>query len=214
MTGAAGSSRSARAATAARAARHPVRLRSAGRRLAAPTLALLAVLATGLGYGASHLGRAAQAAAVAVPTPLDHSTADPPESLSVAELKNFALNALLIPLIDDGAPPAWLDPFTTTALSIAIDCTSASVTIDGRPLVPSTAVPARAFTMRWRMDHCVILNGSTALTGVVELLVFHDGDRYSASVRPIGLHVVSSAGDEVVNERFSATTPLTPTLPP
>ena len=179
-----------------------------------PTLALLAVLATGLGYGASHLGRPAQAAAVALPTRLGHGTADPPDSLSVAEFKNFALNALLIPLIDDSAPPQWLDPFTTTALSIAIDCVGASVSIDGRPLIPSTPVPARAFRMRWHMDHCAILNGGTALTGVVELLVFHDGDRYSASVQPIGLHVLSNVGDEVMVEPFSATTPLTPTISP
>ena len=73
------------------------------------------------------------------------------------------------------------------------------MSVDGRPLVPSAPVPARAFTLRWSMDRCVILNGRTSLTGDVELLVFHDGDRYTASVRPIDLHVLSDAGDEVMS---------------
>ncbi|MEO6746828.1 MAG: hypothetical protein ABIN08_20305, partial [Caldimonas sp.] len=67
---------------------------------------------------------------------------------------------------------------------------------------------------RWNMDHCVLLNGGTSVTGAVELLVFHDGDRYSASVQPVALKVASRAGEEVINEPFSTSTPLTPWLPP
>jgi hypothetical protein len=51
------------------------------------------------------------------------------------------------------------------------------------------------------------------LTGDVELLVFHDGDRYTARVRPIDLHVVSDAGIEVMNRPFSTSTPLAPWTP-
>ena len=186
----------------------------AGRHIAAPTLALLAVLATGVGYGESLLGHPARDGMIAAPALPASPAADPPESVPMAEFKAFALNALLIPLLDDGASPRWVDPFVTTALSLAIACDGARVSVDGLPLVPSAPVPARAFTLRWSMDHCAILNGSTALTGDVELLVFHDGDRYTASVQPIGLHVRSNAGDEVVSRRFSTSTPLTPSTSP
>jgi len=213
MTRDLGSTRPASPAVPAHGSTQPTRPRRAGRRLAMSTLALFTVLATGFGYGASHLVRPARIAEAAVPSLHRLGTADPPESLAVAEFKNYALNALLIPLLDDGAPPRWLDPFTTTVLSMAIDCAGAGVSIDGHPLIPSTPVPARAFTLRWNMDHCVILNGRTSLTGVVELLVFHDGDRYTASVHPIGLRVLSDLGDEAMSEPFAATTPLTPTIP-
>jgi len=85
---------------------------------------------------------------------------------------------------------------------------AARVSIDGRPLVPSAPVPARAFTLRWSMDRCVILNGRTSLTGDVEMMVFHDGDHYTASVQPIDLHVLSDAGDEVMSRPFWTSTPL------
>lgn len=190
-----------------------VRRLPGGRHIAAP-LALLAVLATGVGYGESLLGHAAHDSVIAATALHNSHAADPPESVPVAEFKTFALNALLIPLLDDGASPRWVDPFVTTAVSLAIDCGKVKVSVDGLPLVPTAPVPARAFTLRWSMDHCVILNGGTSLTGDVELLVFHDGDRYSASVQPIGLHVVSNAGDEVMRQRFSTSTPLTPWTSP
>ncbi|MEO6744151.1 MAG: hypothetical protein ABIS28_18300 [Caldimonas sp.] len=191
----------------------PQRRLAHGRHIAAATLATLAALATGVGYGESHRSRIEHIGEVASPTAAALHPVDPPDSLSVAEFKTFALNALLIPLLDDGASPSWLDPFFTTAMSLAIDCEAARVSIDGRPLVPSAPVPARAFTLRWSMDRCVILNGRTSLTGDVELLVFHDGDRYTARLRPIDLHVLSDAGDEVMNRPFSTSTPLAPWTP-
>ncbi len=186
----------------------PSRRLDHGRHIAAATLAALAALATGVGYGESPRNRIEPASAVATPAVAASHPVDPPESLSVAEFKTFALNALLIPLLDDGASPSWLDPFVTTAVSLAIGCEAARVSIDGRPLVPSAPVPARAFTLRWSMDRCVILNGRTSLTGDVEMMVFHDGDHYTASVQPIDLHVLSDAGDEVMSRPFSTSTPL------
>ena len=191
----------------------PPRRMPYGRHIAAATLAALAALATGVGYGESHRNLIEHASGVASPAAADLQPLDLPDSLPVAEFKTFALNALLIPLLDDGASPSWLDPFITTAVSLAIDCEAARVSIDGRPLVPSAPVPARAFTLRWSMDRCVILNGRTSLTGDVELLVFHDGDRYTARVRPIDLHVLSDAGNEVMNRPFSTSTPLAPWTP-
>jgi len=191
----------------------PPRRMAYGRHIAAATLAALAALATGVGYGESDRSRVEHAGGVASPAAALLHPVDPPDSLSVAEFKTFALNALLIPLLDDGASPSWLDPFITTAVSLAIGCEAAKVSIDGRPLVPSAPVPARAFTLRWSMDRCVILNGRTSLTGDVELLVFHDGDRYTARVRPIDLHVLSDAGIEVMNRPFSTSTPLAPWTP-
>jgi hypothetical protein len=191
----------------------PPRRTAYGRHIAATTLAALATLATGVGYGESHRSRIEHVGEVASPAAAALHPVDPPDSLSVAEFKTFALNALLIPLLDDGASPSWLDPFVTTAVSLAIGCEAARVSVDGRPLVPSAPVPARAFTLRWSMDRCVILNGRTSLTGDVEILVFHDGDRYTASVQPIDLHVFSDAGDEVMSRPFSTSTPLAPWTP-
>jgi hypothetical protein len=140
---------------------------------------------------------------------------DLPDNFAIADFKAFALNALLIPLIDDAAPPRWLDPFTTTSTSLAIDCTSASVTVDGKPIVPNAPLPSTAFTLHWRLNRCALLNSAVAtLTGDVELLVFHDGDHYSASVRPGALQVVWPTGSAALNERFAASTPISPWIPP
>ena len=133
---------------------------------------------------------------------------DGPESLTLAEFKGFLLNALLIPLLDDDTPSRWVDPWFVTTSSIALACNGARVSVDGKPLAAGDRVPPIAFTLRWEMDRCSALNEAVWLSGAVELLVFHDGDSYSASVRPEMLRVVSGVGDEVLRKPFSATTPL------
>ncbi|MEP7056805.1 MAG: hypothetical protein ABI809_03410 [Caldimonas sp.] len=134
--------------------------------------------------------------------------ADGPRGLTIAEFKGFLLNALLIPLLDDDTPPRWVDPWFVTTSSIALDCAGARVSVDGKPLVAGARVPPTAFTLRWEMDRCSALNEAVWLSGAVELLVFHDGDSYSASVRPEMLRVVSGVGDEILSVPFSASTSL------
>ena len=158
------------------------------------------------------------AAAVTPPAatpPRSAQVGDLPDNFAIADFKAFALNALLIPLLDDAVPPRWLDPFTTTSTSLAIDCISASVTVDGKPIVPNAPLPSTAFTLHWHLNRCALLNSASAtLTGDVELLVFHDGDHYSASVRPNALQVVWLDGSASLNERFGASTPISPSMPP
>jgi hypothetical protein len=160
--------------------------------------------------------RSAAAAPPTTAAPLGSAqVGDLPDNPAIADFKAFALNALLIPLLDDAVPPRWLDPFTTTSTSLAIDCIGATVTVDGKPIVPNTPVPSKAFTLRWRLNGCALLNSAVAtLTGDVELLVFHDGDHYSASVRPDALQVVWLNGSASLNERFAASTPISPWMPP
>ena len=158
---------------------------------------------------------AAAAPPMAAALPRAAPVGDLPDNFAIADFKAFALNALLIPLLDDAVPPRWLDPFTTTSTSLAIDCISASVTVDGKPIVPYTPLPSTAFTLRWHLNGCALLNSAVAtLTGDVELLVFHDGDHYSASVRPDALQVVWQTGSASLNERFAASTPISPSMPP
>ena len=158
---------------------------------------------------------AAAAPSTAATLPRPAQVGDLPDNFAIADFKAFALNALLIPLLDDAVPPRWLDPFTTTSTSLAIDCISASVTVDGKPIVPNAPLPSTAFTLHWHLNRCALLNSASAtLTGDVELLVFHDGDHYSASVRPNALQVVWLDGSASLNERFGASTPISPSMPP
>ena len=133
---------------------------------------------------------------------------DQTDEFVAADFRTFALNALLIPLLDESAPSRWLDPEIVTASSISINCVDAKASVDGRPLVPDSPVPAAAFTLRWEMNECAILNAAMRLKGTVELVVFHDGDSYSASVRPQALHLISGTVAELLSQPFAARTPL------
>ena len=194
-------------------ARDPLRRGGIGRKAALGAAALLIVALVSV--KAFHAARSmtAPAASEARLVHADHPT-DGPESLSIAEFKAFALNALLIPLLDDSTPLRWLDPFVTTITSLAINCVGATVSIDGQPIVPDALVPARAFTLRWHLNQCALLNGHISASGDIEMLVFHDGDQYSASVHPEGLTVISSDGRETLTRSFAASTPLSPWTPP
>jgi len=92
--------------------------------------------------------------------------------------KAFALSALLIPVLDDDVPSRWIEPFAL------MSCISSALTIDGKPVVPGARVPATSFSMRWSMNRCTALGEAFVMSGIVDLLVFHDGDSYSAVVSP------------------------------
>jgi hypothetical protein len=117
------------------------------------------------------------------PIPLQH-----PESADVSMFKVFALSALLIPVLDDDVPSRWTEPFAL------MSCISSALTIDGKPVVRGARVPATSFSMRWSMNRCTALGEAFVMSGTVDLLVFHDGDSYSAVVQPTNLRLESSSG--------------------
>ena len=116
--------------------------------------------------------------------------------------KAFALSALLIPVLDDDVPSRWTEPLAL------MSCISSTLTIDGKPVVPGARVPATSFSMRWSMNRCTALGEAFVMSGIVDLLLFHDGDSYSAVVQPINLRLDSSSGSAVLTQAFAARTPL------
>lgn len=127
-----------------------------------------------------------------------------PDAPMPIDLYRFALNALLVPLMDDADPPRW------TEATIDFNCgPGTSVTVDGAPLVAGKVIPAKAFTVRWDMDHCAPMGPeSVALSGRVELVVFHEDAGLSAMVMPDRLRVDSHMGRAWLHGPFTAETSL------
>ena len=148
-------------------------------------------------------------AVIASHTPVAMPVADDvmPDAPMPVDLYRFALNALLVPLIDDAVPPRWTD--------IAMDyfCDpGTTVMIDGKPMVPGELVPAKAFKVRWDMSRCAPLGPqSVALSGGVELVVFHEDVGLSAMVIPDRLQVDSHLGRVALRGPFAAETSLVTT---
>jgi hypothetical protein len=113
-----------------------------------------------------------------------------PAAPNSVELERFALNALLVPLLDDDWPPRWTD------VAVEHFCgPDTRVTIDGLPLRPGAPMPATAFTVRWQMERCMPMGFETPeLSGEVELHVSHADGGLSALVLPQGLAVATPAG--------------------
>ena len=127
-----------------------------------------------------------------------------PDAPMPIDLYRFALNALLVPLIDDAVPPRWTD------VAIDFNCgPGTSVTVDAAPLVAGRLIPSKAFTVRWDMDHCTPLGPElVALSGRVELVVSHVDSGLSAMVFPDRLRVDSHMGRAWLHGPFSAVTSL------
>ena len=115
-----------------------------------------------------------------------------------ADFKAFALNALLVPLLDDDLPSRWADP------SLSVECEHALVTVDGALPDVGAPVPREAFTLRWQMERCNLLDGYFELSGEVEVRVEPTAAGYTAVVHPVGLHVISTEGVEVLGQSFTA----------
>ncbi|MES2959685.1 MAG: hypothetical protein V4792_15955 [Pseudomonadota bacterium] len=122
---------------------------------------------------------------------------DESENPRVKDFKTFALNALLLPLLDDDVPARWADP------SFSLDCDDARVKVDGKRLDIGSPVPD-AFTVRWHMEACTSMGQGIELSGDVELRVESNPDGYAASVHPKGLLVRTTEGVHAVNEPFVA----------
>jgi hypothetical protein len=149
--------------------------------------------------------RTAHAAAVdataAVDSGIGDGDAPPGPDTSLHGLRRYALNAFLVPLLDDASPSRWRDPAWT------MNCAGASaVFIDGRPLVPGERIPPRSFSLRWHMIDCRPLSDTEAFDGEVQLDVFHEEDGYSAVVHP-HLVVRTLRTTERWSQAFAATTP-------
>ena len=172
--------------------------------LAALALLLGLALAT---IGSNHLSNTppvAKLAVIASHTPVAIPVADDvmPDAPMPIDLYRFALNALLVPLIDDAVPPRWTD----IAMDFFCD-PGTTVMIDGKPMVPGDLVPAKAFKVRWDMSRCTPLGPqSVELSGGVELVVFHEDTGLSAMVIPDRLRVDSHLGRVVLRGPFAAQT--------
>ncbi len=107
-----------------------------------------------------------------------------------------ALNALLVPLLDDDWPPRWADP------SQSFDCDAGQVTVDSAAVDVGAPVQQGKFTVRWHMQRCVPFDNHLELSGDIELQVESSDHDFSAFVHPVGLRVLSMYGEEVLNESF------------
>ena len=128
-----------------------------------------------------------------IATPLRHGP-----TRASADFKAFALNALLVPLLDDELPSRWADP------SLSVDCEHARVTVDGALPDVGAPVPRDAFTLRWQMERCNPLDGYFELSGEVEIRVEPAAGGYIAVVHPTSLQVISTEGTDILSESFTA----------
>lgn len=175
----------------ARIARHKLVIRGA-----VAATALLGI-ATGLYAARGAMVTAGVAApAYGMRPALEAGAADP----ITGPFSRFALNALLVPLLDDNDPPQWTD------VALHHFCGPATrVEINGQPLVPGTAVPATAFTVRWHIDQCWPLDyGAFELSGHVDLLVFHEDTGLSAVVSAQRLRISTAKGSGQMSAPFAA----------
>jgi hypothetical protein len=94
-----------------------------------------------------------------------HAAPDP-----AAAVGRFAVNVLVLPLLDDAEPPR----FSTFALPL-ICAEEADVGIDGYPLVDGAEVPAGSFVVHWRFaGTCPFGVDGPQLSGAADVLVLRD----------------------------------------
>jgi hypothetical protein len=117
-----------------------------------------------------------------------------------AQFRRFALNALMVPLLDDAEPPRWTDA------ALDLQCgPSTRVDIDGQPMVPGAPIPTTGFTVRWTIDRCWPLDyAAFELSGIVELQVTIEKDALEAIVDAHRLRVASAKGSITPRAAFSA----------
>lgn len=137
--------------------------------------------------------------------PVDDTVQDAkPDAPLPVDLYRFALNAFLVPLLDDAAPPRWTD----VAMEFACG-PGTTVMVDGEPMVAGQPIPVKAFTVRWMMDRCSPMGReSVELTGGVELVVDRKGAGLSAVVKPDNLRIDGHMGRAWLRGPFTAETAL------
>ena len=128
----------------------------------------------------------------------DHGAAS--DAPMPVDLHKFALNAFLVPLLDDAVPPRWTD----AAVEFTCDL-GTSIWVDGQPMVPGNPIPAHDFVVSWAMDKCSPFGrNSVELTGGVVLMVPHTAAGFSAVVKPDQLKVDSPMGRAWLRGPFAA----------
>ncbi len=188
-----------------RRAAPPGRARRAARRAGLTTIACLLGIACATvdwralsGHGAAARVPAIAAVAAVVDAPARALPVDGPTPI---DLYRFALNALLVPLLDDSDPLRWTDA------AIDLDCgPRTQVLVDGAPLVPGAPVPAADFAIRWLIDWCRPLGvASVELSGLVDLRVSREDAGLRALVTADRLVVSSAMGSTRLRSVFVAT---------
>ena len=151
-----------------------------------------ALFAARAGLGESPVTDPAPALHAVPSTSLDHPI--------TGQFQRHALNALLVPLLDDAEPPRWTD------VALRYSCGPATrVEIDGQPLVPGAAVPAVRFTVRWHIDQCWPLGyAAMELSGNVDLRVHPEAAGLSAVVNARHLRIATAKGSGSVGAPFAA----------
>lgn len=170
----------------------------------------VAAVLLGLGFAAVYptdLPKAPPVSTVALMSlhPVDDTVQDArPDAPMPVDLYSFALNAFLVPLLDDSAPPRWTD----VAMEFACG-PGTTVMVDGDRMVPGKPIPVKAFTVRWMMDNCSPMGReSVELSGGVELVVVRKEAGLSAVVKPDHLRIDSHMGRAWLRGPFTAETAL------
>jgi hypothetical protein len=134
-----------------------------------------------------------------ITAPLDHDVAVDIER----DAQRFALNALVVPMLDADDPLHWQDP------SLAMACGAGTrMLVDGLPLEPRAAAANSAFTLEWSMDGCLPFGlGGPEMSGRADLVVFRNDDGLSAIVQMTDLQVKHRGQAIVMNTTFVARTP-------
>jgi len=108
----------------------------------------------------------------------------------IENFQRFALNALVLPLIDDTEPPRW----TRSGMHWICDGRG-RVVVDGKPVAEGELVPAKPFTVRWDLHRCPPFNGGELLAdGALELHVTPDGSNLRAYIASSSLSLETPAG--------------------
>ncbi len=138
------------------------------------------------------------------PAALEASPAEIDVPAPARQLQQFALNALLAPLMDDDLPARWTD------VAVRHFCgPETRIEVDGQPMQPGAPVPSRAFTLRWHIDACWPFDAATPeLSGDVELLVFREDDGLGAVVQARGLRLAGPTSTATLPRMFAASLAL------
>lgn len=114
------------------------------------------------------------------------------------QLQRFALNALLVPVLDEGQPARFTRTFG------AMRCGAGTQAwVNGKPMRGGAPVPSQAFTLRWKLVDCRPMNRNESYDGDVSMTVYHEDGGYSSTVVPVGLRVTTPDSSAVWKQTFA-----------
>ena len=120
------------------------------------------------------------------------------------DIRRYAINAFLVPLLDEeGTPARWQDP------SLTVPCQPGTqVYVNGRPIEPGSEVTEQALSVIWTMEGCLPFGaGGPELTGGAEVVGLRGVGSLAASVRLRDLYVRHRGQEFVMDTSFVARTP-------